>query len=483
MEEERRTTLAEMTRAPHGAPDCAIISLHDILATRERRLDAKHYNLDGQKAKRRVLNCKFQKLALNSKTGFASVWHRPRFRRIFVEEGIPIFTASQSRQHKPIPRKFVSEKTDTNLDRLYLKKGQITMTCSGNIGLVALVTNTLKSKLFSHDLMRIDCHDKLDTGYVYTFLKTKTGRAYVTTSKYGSVVSHIEPKHLTSVLIPDPPAEFKSRISKRANRVHALRDDANVLLDHSNALLFNELKMRRLEEIKPKSSGGPAWFVVPRADLGSRLDGSYYLPVIGKIISEIDGAKCQVTTLGDKKVSNAIILPGRFKRTYVKSSLGIPFLGGRDILQYDHPDIKHLSLSKHKERIDSELLLQENMILVTCSGTIGNVILCPKYYDGWSASQHVIRIIPSKAINPGYLYAYLASDYGRELIRRYSYGSVVDEVTDDQVSNIPIPLPDRKVMDKVGNPVLEANKKRDAAYNIEKDTIQMVENMIDENQI
>ena len=65
-----------------------------------------------------------------------------------------------------------------------------------------------------------------------------------------------------------------------------------------------------------------------------------------------------------------------------------------------------------------------------------------KYYDGWSASQHIIRIIPSKKINAGYLYAWLASDYGHELIKRYSYGSVVDEITDDQVAEIPIPLLD-----------------------------------------
>ena len=424
----------------------------------------------------------FKKLVLNSKIGFANAWHRPRFKRIFVKKGIPIFTASQSRQLRPVPTKFISVKTNTKLDPLYLKKGQITITCSGNIGLSAMVTDTLKDKLFSHDLLRIECHDKRDAGYVYAFLKTKIGRDYVTASKYGSVISHIEPEHLASILIPNPPSEFKLQMSKMISRVYALKDEANTLLERANALLFDKLKIRPLEEIESEHIEEPICFTVPRTKLDSRLDGSFHMPVVGKIMTEIAKTKYPIATLGDGQVSNAVILPSRFKRTYVKDrSHGIPFLGSKDILHHDHPDVKYLSLRRHKKRI-TQLFLQENMVLVTCSGTIGNVVLCPRYYDNWSASQHIIRIIPSKQINAGYLYAYLASDYGRELIKRHSHGSVVDEVTDKQIASIPMPLPDREAMDRIGDPVLDASKKRDMAYKLEKEATRMVDDMVRNNQ-
>ena len=474
--------MAKMMQHSQNTSNYAIISLHDLLRNKHVRFDAKCYNINGQKAKALVSNCGFKKLTLNSSVGFANAWHRPRFKRIFTDTGMPIFAASQSRQLKPVPRKFISKRTKTNLNMLYLKQGQITMTCSGNIGLVTMVTDTLNGKLFSHDLLRIECHDERDAGYVYAFLKTKTGLDYVTTSKYGSVISHIEPEHLASVLIPDPPVGFKQKINKIINRVHVMRDNANALLKRANLFLFNELGLESLENLKDKRLNKPLCFTESKINLNSRLDSSFHVPVIGKIMSEINKTKHPVVFVGDKRVSDAIILPHRFKRTYVKSDFGIPFLGGKDILQYDHPNVKYLSRKKHRTRMNSELFLRENMVLITRSGTIGNVVLCPKYYDGWTASEHIIRIIPSNGINAGYLYAYLASDYGRELIKRYSHGSVVDEVTDHQISDIQIPLPDRKTMNRIGNLVLGATKKRDLAYRLEKEAIDLVENMILTNQ-
>ena len=117
------------------------------------------------------------------------------------------------------------------------------------------------------------------------------------------------------------------------------------------------------------------------------------------------------------------------------------------------------------------------MILITCSGTIGNVILSPKYYNGWTSSQHVMRVVTNE-IHPGYIYTYLASDFGRVLIQRYAHGSVVDEITDEQIGLIPIPLLEPTKMNSIGKLVLKANKMRNEAYELENKAIKDVESMI-----
>ena len=88
---------------------------------------------------------------------------------------------------------------------------------------------------------------------------------------------------------------------------------------------------------------------------------------------------------------------------------------------------KFLSLSQHGDRIRKQLTLHENMTMITCSGTIGKVAIAPKHWDGWTANQHIIRVVPGNKEIAGYLYAWLSSDYAFPLISRFTYGAVVDE--------------------------------------------------------
>lgn len=455
------------------------ISLSEII-TRGKRFEASYYDDEGKKARKIIQDSKYEKLILNSPKGFSKVWHRPRFKRIFIEEGIPIFTASQTLDWNPKASKFVSSKTNTKLKPLYLQKDQITLTCSGSVGFASLVTKTLDKKLFSHDLLRIECHNENDIGYVYAFLKTKIGFKLVSTNNYGSVVTHIEPEHLSTLDIPNPSTSFKNKIDEMIRDAFKLRDDANDLLLKADNLLHERLNLKYVKKLIPKyiHKNSIRNFKKSNSLLDHRFDASYHLPIVDKIILELKKTNLEIYSIGDKKITKDIILPGRFKRIYVSEKFGIPFIGGRDTTQFDPSEIKYLSLKHHSKRIKKELTLNQNEILITCSGTVGKTLLTPKHYQNWAASQHIIRIIPNDEIHVGFLTAYLSSDYGSELIKHFIYGSVVDEIDDNHISQILIPLPRTKIMNEIGELVLKANEKRTKAYEIEHNAIQKVENLI-----
>lgn len=64
---------------------------------------------------------------------------------------------------------------------------------------------------------------------------------------------------------------------------------------------------------------------------------------------------------------------------------------------------------------------------------------------------------------------FLSSDYGYQLITRYTYGSVVDEIDDNHVRQIAIPiLKDKDVQKQINDLALEANAKRYEAYKLEQ---------------
>jgi len=461
--------------------NCVSVRLSEI-QERGKRLDASYYGIEGRKARQIIDRSPYPKVTLFGKNGFAQrVYHFPRFRRIFVEDGIPIFTASQILDLIPVPKKFVSIKTKTDLNALSLKEHQIVVTCSGTIGFCTIVTETLKNKVFSHDLIRIECTDPKEIGYIYAFLKTGIGHKTLTTSNYGSVVTHIEPEHFADIIVPKLPDDVRKKIHETVMHSFKLRDEINKLLKQADELLFERLKLPSLKDLKPQYLNEKDDLRVFSLRVGNwqkRIDGSFHLPIINEIIKQFKKSPMELTTIGDKRVSKKIILPGRFKRVYVNEEYGMPFLSSGDILQFDPAQVKYLSTTYHSKRIREHLLLQENMILVTCSGTIGNVVLVPKHFDGLTASQHVLRIVPSKEINPGYIYAFLASNYGKELIKRFTYGSVVDEIDDKQLASVEFPLPPKKAQDEIGNLVLDANKKWTEAYKLEKAAIAEVETQI-----
>ena len=98
-----------------------------------------------------------------------------------------------------------------------------------------------------------------------------------------------------------------------------------------------------------------------------------------------------------------------------------------------------------------------------------------KHWEKWTANQHIIRVVPAAIDVAGYLNIFLASDYGHALITRYTYGSVVDEIDDRHVRDIPFPLlKDKAVQNKINEMALEANQKRYEAYLAEQEALRIM---------
>ena len=117
--------------------------------------------------------------------------------------------------------------------------------------------------------------------------------------------------------------------------------------------------------------------------------------------------------------------------------------------------------------------------MITCSGTIGKVALVRKHWEEWTASQHIIRVVPADKDVAGYISFFLASDYGYPLITHYTYGSVVDEIDDTHVASIPFSLlKNEAVQKRINDLALEANEKRYQAYKLEQQALEIVDKCV-----
>lgn len=395
---------------------------------------------------------------------------------------IPIYQPSSIVDIKPSPDGYISSKTKTNINALRVQKNQILMTCSGTVGKVSYVSETLKDKVFSHDLLRIDCKNQNDAGYVYAYLKSSVGNQILCTNRYGAVITHIEPEHLATIPIPDAPAMLKNTIHHLIEKSYALRDASNDLIDEATALLVKALNLPPMDDIAPnfyEKAAKVDTFSVPLSRLEGRLEASYHVPVVDAVMEYLRQNAAEVTTIGDPRISREVILPGRFKRIYVDEGHGRVFIGGKQLYELDPVNKKYLSNVHHGSRISKQLELHENMTLITCSGTIGKVTLVPKHWENWAANQHIIRIVPTSDDMAGYLYIFLASDYAQPLIRRFTYGSVVDEIDDHHVRSIAVPLlKDHAAQKKINDLAMAANAKRYEAYCLEQEALKILNEQI-----
>lgn len=445
------------------------VSLTDIVS-RGKRLEAGVYDIEAKQARQMIGSGKYPLTTIGGQDGLASSYTGARFKRIWVEKSdLPIYQPSTITEIKPNPDGYISHLTKTNIEALRVKKGQILMTCSGTIGKVTYVSDTLHDKIFSHDLLRIDCKDPADQGYIYTYLKSRIGNKILLTNSYGAVITHIEPEHLAAVPIPNAPKEIRRKIHNLIVRSYELRDQSNLLIDKATQLLTDELRI-------PEMGNCNNTFSVKLSDLNGRIDVSYHVSTVNFILSHMRKAAAEITTVGDSRISKKIVLAGVFKRTYVDQEYGYPFLGGREITQLDPQTEKFLSKPIHKMRYEKELKVLENMILVSDRGTIGTVALVPKHWNGYAVSQNVLKLVPASDEIAGYIYIYLNSEYGKILIRRQTYGSVVDMIDNNSLASVEIPLLKSKdIQSEINALALEANRKRYAAYQAEQEALKIMD--------
>ena len=188
-----------------------------------------------------------------------------------------------------------------------------------------------------------------------------------------------------------------------------------------------------------------------------RLDGGYYNAETTQAHRLMDASGLTLKKLKD--VTERVFIPPRFKRVYVDEAHGVPFLQGTHIVHFRPTDVKYLSSSAHKKL--ERWIIKSGWVLVTCSGTIGRVAIALQQWDGWAASQHILRIMPKEdGLCPaGYIYAWLSSPLGQAQFNGI-YGAVVDELTAEHVENILVPVPEtkeqREVVDSINELALTA---------------------------
>ena len=434
-----------------------------------QRFDPSFHLSDAITLREKVENVPFEKVSIADAT--ENVFLGNIFSRIFVkdaEHGIPYLAASDTVLANLDTGRYLSKKQASILSYLMLKKDWIVVTCSGTIGNVTYTNSSFENHIATHDLIRIVPNDEKNLrGYLYAFLASKYGYNQLTQSQFGGVVKHINAEHVRNIKVPCFAEFFQEEVNDLVQEAARLRENASDALEYAigyfDTLLLMPFKESCLGKVSSKEI---------LTSINKRFEASFHISE-GKDIDKYIKEHYEWKSLGE--VCSNISRPDIFKRYYVKK--GITFLGGADIFLATPDSEKRLS-SKKTANIEA-LMIKEGTILLPRSGTIGNVAWAHAGHAQKLASEHVIRITPNDILRAGYVYAFLASKYGKKLIQRYIFGSVIQHVEPPHLKLIPVPIIDKKVMDDIHDKVMVYSSAMGKAIEYERKAITMVEQEIE----
>ena len=194
---------------------------------------------------------------------------------------------------------------------------------------------------------------------------------------------------------------------------------------------------------------------------GYRIDPDVHLSKGVAIRRALLSLPYTLSTVGEN--AEKVFLGNIFSRVYVKDQEhGIPYLAASDTVLANINTGKYLSKKQSNEL--SELLLEKDWILITCSGTLGNVTYTNSTFENHIATHDLIRVVPnSKYVNKETLYVFLSSQYGYYQITQSKFGGVVKHINDAQVKEILVPVFPAVVQDKIKDLIKESQELREKA--------------------
>lgn len=429
------------------------------------RIDGKFHLSDGLQVRKLIKNAPYKVRSIFDVT--SNIYCPGIFQRHYTSSGTPFLGGADIQKQSYDSGKYLKESTTPNHEILAIKKGWTLVTCGGTVGETAFANRELAKCWLSQHVMRL-IPDGIKPGMLYSYLATNEGKMLLTTNTYGSVIPTLNSNSIGELPIPEFPESFQQEVDDLIQESARLREETTRLLETAKKLLSDYINndfastsgcvtaTRNIQDI--------------RNSLQCRLDPP---ALINNSVLAFEQIKERCVKLGACNVS--IWYPGMFKRAYVKN--GLPYMQGSSVFEVN-PFVRCAHLAKSRTPKLDELWLKEDLILITCAGSCGQVKLITKEYEDKNAigSPDIIRIKSKDNLyTSGYLFTYLQIPIVQDYMQSFKYGSVIERFDALRTESIPVVKPTQELSDEITALIKQYKECTYHAFCAEEEAISMVE--------
>lgn len=415
----------------------------------------------------------------------ATCFNPPVFKRQFcqdTEHAVQYFQSSDVPSLEEKSKVFIYKGQAESL-KLLVHKNDILVTGFGTIGNTRLVSRHQDGVCYANNVCRIQSTG-MSAGFIYAFMSSKYGTAQLNNNASGSVVRYIEAPGIKRTLIPHFPESFQKEVDDLMQEAARLREEATDELNEAEKILKEAAKLRDLtpedyDYYGLNNSGRKvSCFIRKRKDIDTTTINAFNHSE--RIRNTKASITCPTVPLKEVLLGGDTFSTGSFPRIEVKEGCGIMLINQKDIFD---TIVKGKYISKRNVKTNN--LVEYGEVLIAGVGTLGeNETFCRAIYAnedlvGQLVSGEFIRMKTNGKVPSGYLYAWLASDYGFRLLRNLQAGTKLCRPIPRLVLEISVPIVDKQVMEEIDQMVKEAYTKRYRANCNERKAISMVEREIE----
>lgn len=416
-----------------------------------------------------------------------------RNKRIYTikDFGYPYLSNSDVIAQNPFTNcKYNSKKYSFDNNAL-LKEGTIVTGRVGAIGQTAYITKEFEEKraMGSDNIIRIIAKDPNRSGFLFAYLTSLAGNAFLWKHATGGVQPYINESMVGKIPVPIFPPKIEGQIHELITNTAKLRWDANKLLEVAESNLkknsgLGNLSSEGYDYYGPRTNHRMvSCFSKTISKIGTTsLNAFNHSRRISDTVKLVTDC-CSTLKLYDLLDDDKFFATGSFPRIEVNSDKGIMLINQSDIFD---TIIKGKRISRRKVKVDN--LVQYGELLIASVGTLGDnelfcrVIFANENLQGQLVSGEFIRMRTSKSVPSGYLFTWLNSDFGFRLIRSTQSGTKQCRPIHKLLYEIPVPILDNELMMEIHNDVVKAHSLRHEANLKEIMAIQLVEKEIEQWQ-
>ncbi|PSL08139.1 type I restriction enzyme S subunit [Haloactinopolyspora alba] len=451
------------------------------------RLDASPY-LSGALEVRKRLEVLPNTVRLASlTTGYNDgIFNGPQFRRVYLsnpEHSVP-FLGSKDMMTSDLtrlPRLRRSDAESGSLSHLRLKPGMTLISCSGfHAGRRSYVRPDMATIWSSQDVLKVEPDPgKIRAGYLYAFLASRFGEAFVKASVYGSAVKHIEPHHLVDLPVPRFDSVLEQQIHDLVEESARLRAAFQAGLVAASEDFFRSAGLPELIDYRWHDEESDLGFVV-HGVTPVTLRALNFRPRAQRLTDVLRSVPG--TTLGQVCEGGTLRTGARFKRIDTDEEHGVRLVGQRQAF-WGRPEGRWISAAA----APGDILQEDETILVAAHGTFGeNEVYSRSVFITGSLlenayGQDFLRVLSGRAEVPGaYLFALFRTNAMFRIFRSISVGGKQQEYHTTLLRDLPIPLAPMADRERIAETVRKAYRDRDRADVLEDQALALLTDAIEE---
>lgn len=206
-------------------------SIGDIFEDPNRRLDARFYDPTSEIALAGFRNAGIELRPLSE---FARVDLPGQFTRIWADDeanGLPYLNSTDLLSLMAIGspaggQRFLSFKTEVDIERLVIRTGWLLVTCSGTIGRIFHVPNRLDGWAATHDLIRVIPKNEKHLGFLYAYLNSNAAQLQLLKHTHGGQIDHVTEEQVAGCLVPSFSDEVVAEIGASVDSALNAREAA-----------------------------------------------------------------------------------------------------------------------------------------------------------------------------------------------------------------------------------------------------------------